>query len=277
MEWKYYKIDKSIEICDIITAFDVTREKAFTFPGEMHNFWEIVQIVDGQVTVTADDRIYNLDKNSVIFHKPMEFHKLSAIGNCMPRLRIISFTANGELINMFNNLCTTFNAEQSYMFSDIVNQAAKWLDDCEVCSSADLQLRSQIVANKLENFLIELKLSEFQPTVQGSLTALELNFQNILRVIHEHYEEDLNLDTIAQLCNMSVSNMKKIFHLFYDQGVMNYVRNLKIRKATQLLKSDLTICQISDRLGFDNQNYFSQVFKKYTGLSPREYRNKILK
>lgn len=276
MDWKYYKIENNIEVCDIITAFEVTREKAFTFPGEMHNFWEIVQIVEGEVTITADDRVYNLGENAVIFHKPMEFHNISALNNCMPRLRIISFTAKGDLIKNFENLCTRFNSEQTYQYSQIVNNAEKWLKECEENSDFS-PMHSQLIANDLENFLIRFNLSEFEPNKQSVLGSAEANFQKILRVIHEHFEENLSLEEIAALNNMSVSNMKKIFHKFYNQGIMSYVMGLKIRKAIDLLNTDLTIKQISDRLCFDNQNYFSQVFKKHTGHSPREYKLTLIK
>ncbi|MBO5726885.1 MAG: helix-turn-helix transcriptional regulator [Clostridia bacterium] len=276
MDWKYYKIEKNIEICDIITAFEVTREKAFTFPGEMHNFWEIVQIVEGEVTITADDRVYKLSENEVIFHKPMEFHNISAINNCMPRIRIISFTAKGDLINNFENLCTLFNPEQTYEYSQIVHKAENWLNEYDENSNTSA-LHSQIIANELENFLIRFNLSKFEPNKQNVLSSAEANFQKILKVIHERFEEDLNLETIAKLTNMSVSNMKKIFNKFYGQGIMNYVTGLKIRKAIDLLKTDLTIKQISDNLCFDNQNYFSIVFKKHTGLSPRKYKTTLIK
>lgn len=277
MDWKYYKIENNLEISDIITAFEVTRERDFTFPGEMHNFWEIVQIVDGEVTISADDKVYNLGENSVIFHKPMEFHNISAVNNCMPRIRIISFTAKGDFMKDFENVCTRFTTEQTYAYSQIVKKAEKWLNDCDNDNSPNLKLHSQLIANELENFLIELKLSKFMPNKQNVLRASEANFQTILRVIHEHFEENLNLESLAKLCNMSVSNMKKIFHQFYNQGIMNYVTSLKIRKSIDLLNSDLTIKQISDSLCFDNQNYFSIVFKKHTGISPREYKQKQIK
>ena len=170
-----------------------------------------------------------------------------------------------------------FTPEQSYEFGKIVNDAAEWMLEKNVRDDVDLKHRSQIIANRLENFLLELNLTNLETDSQNVLHGKEKNFQRILKAMHEHYKENLDLTTLAIICNLSVSNMKKIFHEFYDQGVMAYFNGLKIRSAMAMLKTDIPVREISDSLGFDNQNYFSHVFKKHTGLSPTAYRKQLLK
>lgn len=61
-------------------------------------------------------------------------------------------------------------------------------------------------------------------------------------------------------------------HSFGD-GITQYVRRNRIRKAEKLLgESDKKIAEIAELVGFPDYNYFTKVFKKETGFTPREYR-----
>ena len=93
----------------------------------------------------------------------------------------------------------------------------------------------------------------------------------------DHCEEDLKLEDIAALCNLSASSLKKIFHRFSDMGVMKYFTYIKIRRAIALLEEGRSIADISERLSFSSQNYFTVVFKRETGVSPGVYRNRLKK
>ena len=58
-------------------------------------------------------------------------------------------------------------------------------------------------------------------------------------------------------------------------GVIKYFTGLKINLAAKMLEQGTSIVEISKALSFDNQNYFSTVFKREMGVSPSAYREKI--
>ena len=59
-----------------------------------------------------------------------------------------------------------------------------------------------------------------------------------------------------------------------DVGISEYIAGQKVAESKKLLKeTNLKIYEISDRLGFESAFYFSKVFKKNTGMSPKDYRN----
>ena len=59
-------------------------------------------------------------------------------------------------------------------------------------------------------------------------------------------------------------------------GIAEYIRTLRLEQAQQLLKdTELPITQISDKIGFEDYNYFCRVFKKETGYSAKKYREKF--
>ena len=71
----YYPEFKS-GIKSFVAAFKKKFENEYYFVGEMHNFWELVYVTEGSLFVSEDNRIYKLNEGDIIFHKPMEFHKI---------------------------------------------------------------------------------------------------------------------------------------------------------------------------------------------------------
>ena len=77
---------------------------------------------------------------------------------------------------------------------------------------------------------------------------------------------------IAKACGTSPTRLKCIFTKYSGLGVHKYFVSLKINVAAQLIKSGMTVTEISERLGFSSQGYFSLAFKRETGMSPTEYK-----
>ena len=78
IEWQAFEIKPRLRIKAFRTCFEkyVPHGENTYFAGESHPFWEMVYITGGEWGVSADDRIYELKEEYVIFHKPMEFHKI---------------------------------------------------------------------------------------------------------------------------------------------------------------------------------------------------------
>lgn len=90
----------------------------------------------------------------------------------------------------------------------------------------------------------------------------------------KYYNKDINFNLIANNMNYSPSYLSKIFYQYYDSSPSKYLISLRIQKAQHLLlhNPELSIRQIGESVGYDDQGYFSRIFKKQTGLSPLEYR-----
>lgn len=92
--------------------------------------------------------------------------------------------------------------------------------------------------------------------------------------IIRNYNEDINLNLIADNMNYSPGYLTKIFCQAYDTTPTKYLINLRMHKAQQLLINDpsLSVRQIGEICGYHDQGYFSRIFKKHTGKSPLDYR-----
>ena len=95
--------------------------------------------------------------------------------------------------------------------------------------------------------------------------------------IHENYTDKLlNIAELASLCRMSETYFRRLFKKNYGVSPIQYIHNLKISRARELIASGMySISQVSYLSGFHDEAYFSREFKKATSFSPSEYAHSL--
>lgn len=92
-------------------------------------------------------------------------------------------------------------------------------------------------------------------------------------ILHSRINGQISLKDVAASCNCSISNLNKVFKRETNTSPINYFLGLKMQRACRLLAhSALRIKEIASSLGFEDPYYFSRLFTKYIGVSPRQYR-----
>jgi two-component system response regulator YesN len=96
-----------------------------------------------------------------------------------------------------------------------------------------------------------------------------------IEYIHEHYTQELTLKHVADHIHISRNYFSILFKKYLQQNFIDYVIELRIKKAKQLLQnSRLKVYEVADQSGFKDVKYFSKLFKRITGYSPGDYRSK---
>lgn len=96
----------------------------------------------------------------------------------------------------------------------------------------------------------------------------------IVRYMYKHLDENLKLEDLSRELQLSKSYINAVFKKYANRAPIDFFINLKMQEACKLLKStDMYIVEISQSLGYEDQYYFSRIFKKVIGVSPTEYRN----
>lgn len=92
--------------------------------------------------------------------------------------------------------------------------------------------------------------------------------------MESHFSEEITLESVARKVAVSPYYLSKLFKSEKEQNFIDYLTCLRIEKAKELLSNDLdtSIKEICFKVGYNDPKYFSKVFKKYTGISPIEYR-----
>ena len=100
----------------------------------------------------------------------------------------------------------------------------------------------------------------------------------IKEYIDSHIQEKITVKDLANLVHVNEQHLMRIFKKENGQSILEYINERRIVIASNLLKdTDYTINFIADCIGCENYSYFTKIFKKYTGFTPREYRMQFKK
>ena len=95
-----------------------------------------------------------------------------------------------------------------------------------------------------------------------------------LEYIDNNFDKDLSLNKVAEEVNVSANYLSTVFSQSMQKTFIEYITAKRMEKAKKLLRStDASTSEISQMVGYKDSHYFSFVFKKTQGLSPREYRS----
>lgn len=102
-----------------------------------------------------------------------------------------------------------------------------------------------------------------------------VTLRKIIAYIRNNYSKKITLDDIAEHVYMSKSHISKIFNEELHVSISAYIRDVRVEKSKHLLcDPTLTIAQVANLTGFDDQSYFTKQFKVHTGISPKIFREK---
>ena len=98
----------------------------------------------------------------------------------------------------------------------------------------------------------------------------------ILKFINNHLSETLTLDLIAQNFFINKYHLCHIFKNATGFSVMEYIIHLRVLKARELLRTGMRVQEVSEAVGFQNNQHFIRTFGNLTGVSPKKYANEYL-
>ena len=256
-----------------VTTFKKKLENEYCFDGEMHNFWELVYVTEGSLFVSEDSRVYKLNEGDIIFHKPMEFHKIWVEEDQTARAIIMSFESDDENYAGLSHGVFKLDAEKRTTLEDMFHMLGENFNLNFYITRKDNPdpIAEKLTFMSFEMFLLSL-LSSKKKKRSSEYNAGAMNYKMIIDTMNENLSKNLSIDELAALCNLSVSNLKKIFSKYAGGGVMKHFNRLKIKKAMRLLKMHFPVAEIARQLGFSSPNYFAVVFRRETGMLPSEFR-----
>ena len=129
----------------------------------------------------------------------------------------------------------------------------------------------------LRPLLTAEKPLQFVEIAEGDATAGKMQVvAQVQDYIRSHLSEKLALADVAAVFNFSPNYLSQLFGKYGDSGFVEYITETRIAAAKEMLEQgDLKVYEIAEKLGYESSFYFSKVFKKVTGLSPREYQQSI--
>lgn len=287
MEPKYGKISINcpIVIRQIMSIHYFEFKSDFNFSGETHNYWELVYIDRGSAIITADGHSLTLSQGEIIFHKPGEHHAIASVPNDPPTVFIITFYTTSKDIDFFGgkrlNVPTPLRRYITEMIAD--GQEAYILTDdspyeVELTKKQDGLFGSeQLIKLNLEMLLLKLIRSSVLPKIENTNNKNYDKLTNkVIEILTNNVYGRITVDYISKQLGFSRTYISSVFKENCGKTITEYMTELKISEAKYLIRKDsYTISQISDFLCFDNPHYFYRVFKKQTGMTPKQYSTSV--
>ena len=234
-----------------------------------HSFAELFYVVTGEGFFCTESGQHPIQKGSLILINPNVRHTEKST---TPQA-LTYITLGVELLKFqFHDTNADFYIYDFSPYTGIILPILNtMLDEVkQKKNSYDL-----ICQNYLSILLLKISRitkDEFAITTSRDLPA---ECEVIKNYIDRHSQEPLTLDMLADISHLNKFYLSHIFSKAYGISPINYLLERRILHSKELLKSsDFSITQIAHLSGFSSPNYFSQSFKKYTGVTPKSYRQK---
>jgi len=208
---------------------------------------------------------------------------------CAESGSIVYTPVNSEYsVKFYKSNCDSGNTIGiNFLLTDSKNQPFVLHENIEIFTADNSNYKS--IFNKIDNYGeaniickgkiksimydILFKLSEYY---RKDYSNKYRSISNGITYLEQDDEQSLKISEIAAMCSMSEVYFRKLFKDYSGMSPVEYRITTKIYKAKNYLKQDnLSIAEISDRLGFEDVSYFIKQFRERTGITPNEYRKKF--
>ena len=285
MDYVRVELESLFSVNKIVTIFYFELSKTYFTQGEAHDFWELVYVDKGEVTVIGDNESYLLTTGQVIFHKPNEFHIVRANGVIAPNIAIATFECISDAMSYFYNRVFSLGDTEKGYIADIIKigtTAFEWYNSPAECflrrSVNAMPGDEQIIRISLELLLLQLFRREKASDVGVHLTKMpnihhsEIISKSITAYLKLNLSQSITLSTISQYFGMSISSLKKVYHLQTGTSIISSLIDLRIIEAKRLIReSECNLTQIADMTGFSSIHHMSVIFRRKTGMTPSQY------
>lgn len=248
--------------------------------SHFHDYYEIYYLIDGKRRYFINHTLYDVSPNDVILVNKGDIHLSQPASEAHSR-SLITFSDNfldglGKefdrdfLMKIFENKKIHIPESMQNTFNLLLRKAETKIKQNDMYSQYVAKL------NVLE-LLVDMNKFVTQNTypLMDDLTIYEDRIQEVCRYICNYYNKPISLNEMAKIAYMSPTYFSKKFKRVTGFGFNEYLNNVRIKMATNLLmETQLSITEIATFCGYQDSNYFGDVFKKIIGISPNKYRKK---
>ena len=242
-----------------------------------HPFSELFYVINGQGAFLAEGSEFPVKQNDMVIINPHVQHTEKSLPGAP--LNYIVLGIEG-LSFSFGRLATARAGVSSQPTPDTVYKHN--MSKTNVYSYLNIMLEEiteqqedyeAVCQNLLEVLLICILRSGSLSVVPDNSRLLNRECTQIKNYLDANYSDDITLDTLSALTHMNKYYLAHTFTKYMGLSPINYLLQKRIQEGKSLLEStSYSIAQISDLLGFSSQSYFSQAFRKATGMTPMQYR-----
>lgn len=252
------------KLCPFIIGNEVTGDKVV---ANWHRNIEILVILDGEGYCQYGAEEKTIKANDIIIVNSGTLHRPHSQGSLIYEYLIIDedfCLRNGistENVLFENQFC---DEKTKALFLNAIKRIKEYKNNKENSYSAPQAI------NAVLSLLIDICLNHVKNKEETDKTQSisEKYVKKVIEYISDNFCEQISLDELAKMCNITKFHLIREFKRYTGQTVFTYINILKCKKAQVCLMNGLTVTETATECGFDSVSYFSQVYKKIMGYPP---------
>lgn len=264
-----------------------TKRDGFPIKAHWHYYMEIILMLEGTAMINCNNEEYILEPGDLILFHPQAVHSIFTTSPEPLKYDVIKFDINNLHINsnytpklsgIFKHSIEDVNAPIYFPANTFKNFSLEHLFNNSIEEiinkdyGYDIRLQS-LIAILLIEILRVWRRNGFN-TSNIPLMAYDTDsLHTILQYIDEHSHEGLKVEFLAEKCHMSYSYFAKKFRELYGQSCKDYIEFIRLSKVKDLLLfTNFDLNYISQETGFADCSHLIRIFKKNTGITPKQFR-----
>ena len=276
------KLYDTLTVTGIVNLHFFTFDNDFTTEGERHPFYELVYVNAGKLRISSEDYAGELSRGQMIIHRADEEHSLTCTEGSEPSVIIIGFECDSSEIDAFSSSPLSLGDAAIKRLAEIVKEGRNVFKPPYNTPVYDMKKKKhqplgaeQLLRLSLESFLL-LLLREY-PAADGAEDKSEAPaaIHEVVSYVSANYLERMTIDELAFLFKTNRATLCREFKRETGETLVSFVNAKKIARAKEkILSSHKTFTQIAEEMNFESIHYFTRFFKKMTGVTPKEFRQK---
>ena len=255
-----------------------------SFMWHWHPEIEITYVQKGTMCYKVNHMVYHLKEGDIVFNNSGALH--SGTMENQKDCAYIPVTFDSRLIYGFFQ--STVNSkyvdpviQDSMLPAICIDQSEPWhkpfreyllrIIDLGEKKPDFYELDITICLQSMWRLLLEHITYEPQASRENSLEYDRI--KKILSYIEENYQNKITLNDIAGHIHLCESECTRLFKRHMNTTLFAFLQEYRIERSLEFLQDDQPVSAVADKAGFSDPNYYSKVFAKIKGCSPREYRN----
>ena len=234
-----------------------------------HNHTELFYIVGGKGQFLIEDQAFPVDANNLVIINPNVLHTEDSL-NAQPLEYIVLGIEGIELAttDISNGRFCILDHFESVEISGCLRNILREMEQKNTGYEDVCQAYMEILVIRL------MRATSIAVPAEPQTITTNRQCAAIRRYIDLHFKEALTLEQLAEEGHMNKYYLSHAFKREYGISPINYMISKRIEESKYLLaETDLAMSQIAQLLGFSSLSYFSQVFHRTQGITPKEYRN----
>ena len=242
----------------------VYKPKMYVAPHS-HDFYQYLYVKKGCGSIHADSEKFPLEAGNIYVLPPNVQHDIESSNDGMTTYEL-KFHANGSEVPRFPAVIDLSDTYAESVFKGMFNEATNMHHGYE-----------QMLSVKLDELHLWMSRACANKNSNDKPSSYSQTFSDVIFYMERHYAEDISLKTLSDIAHMEKIYFLKKFKTEVGTTPVNYLRKLRINQSKKLLlNSEFNITQIASAVGFQSIHHFSNVFKKSVGMSPTEFKEKVV-